>query len=58
MGFFIYTKIMFKCDDDFWERVRRYKRDKDLKTLNAAVRELLDTALLEHEAKAQQVVQN
>ena len=49
MPFLIYTKIMYKCDDDFWERVRKYKRDRGLITLNAAVTELLDTALKIHE---------
>ena len=39
---------MYKCDDDLWDRVRAYKREKELKTLNAAVTELITSGLVEH----------
>ena len=45
MGFLIYTKIMYKCEDTFWDRVRAYKRARNLETLNDAVTELLSSAL-------------
>lgn len=51
MGFFIYTKIMFKCDDELWNRVRAYKREKHLATLNDAMLELANMALELHETE-------
>ena len=57
MGFFLYTKIMFKCEDDFWNRVRQYKRDKGFETLNATVRDLIEQSLIAHEQKKQSVYQ-
>ena len=49
--FFKYTKLMFKCDDDFWNRVKRYKREMKYEDMNAAVRELLDQSLKVFEEK-------
>ena len=49
VGFFVYTKIMYKCSDEFWDRVRAYKRDRNLATLNEAVTELLTMSLDFHE---------
>jgi len=48
LPFFIYTKIRYKCDDDFWNKVRAYKRERDLTTLNSAVTELLTMGLEEY----------
>ena len=45
MGFLIYTKIMYKCEDTLWDRVRAYKRARNLETLNDAVTELLSSSL-------------
>ena len=40
---------MYKCSDEFWDRVRAYKRDRNLATLNEAVTELLTMSLDFHE---------
>lgn len=45
VGFLIYTKIMYKCDDTLWDRVRAYKRARKVETLNDAVTELLSAGL-------------
>lgn len=45
MGFFVYTKILYKCSDSLWDRVRAYKRARGLETLNDAVTELLTAGL-------------
>lgn len=55
-GFFIYTKIRYKCDDDFWNRVKSYKRERHLEKLNDAVTELLSSALDKWEEDQKKVV--
>ena len=47
---------MYKCSDPFWDRVRAYKRDKKIPTLNEAVTELLTTALDLHEKQLESSV--
>lgn len=56
MGFFVYTKIMFKCSDQMWDRVRAYKRDRHLENLNDAVTELLTAGLDMYEKTQESVV--
>ena len=54
--FFVRTKIMYKCSDDFWNRVHQYRRERHLNDLNEAVTELLTTALEKWEQEQAGVV--
>jgi hypothetical protein len=56
MGFFLYKKIVYECDDNFWNRVRAYKRDRNLKTLNQAMTELMAAGLQQYENSQKSVV--
>ena len=47
---------MYKCSDPFWDRVRAYKRDRNIPTLNDAVTDLLTTALDLHEKQMESSV--
>lgn len=44
-GFFLYKKILYECSDDFWNRVKAYKREKSLPSLNHAMTELIEVGL-------------
>lgn len=56
MGFFIYTKIMYKCDDELWNRVRAVKKSERHTTLNETVTFLLKDALERYETNLEKSV--
>lgn len=56
MGFFLYTKIRYRCTDEFWNRVRAYNRAQGHATLNDSVTELLTDALDRFEAQQEKSV--
>ena len=57
-GFFLYKKILYECSDEFWNRVKAYKREKSIATLNEAMTELIESGLQKFEMERASVFES